>query len=144
MKVTAICLVWLYFLFSKEGVIILNDNYKHMNYTGSCHCKKVTFEVKMTMEGIIACNCSFCSIKGLWLGFAPRDNFTLLSGGENLTTYKFNKHVIDHLFCKDCGVQAFSYGVGPDGSSVVAVNVRAVHGVDLETLQVTPYDGKNL
>ncbi len=115
-----------------------------MNYTGNCHCKKVTFEVKMSLEGIISCNCSYCSIKGLWLGFAPRDNFTLVSGEENLTTYKFNKHVIDHTFCKDCGVQSFSFGTGPDGNPVVAINVRSLNEVDLSTLQVTTFDGRNL
>ncbi len=114
-----------------------------MKYTGNCHCKKVTFEVDMNMEGIISCNCSYCSIKGLWLGFAPSNNFTLLTGKENLTTYKFNKHVIDHTFCKDCGTQAFSFGVGPDGSSVVAINVRALNGVDLETLAITPFNGRD-
>ena len=115
-----------------------------MNYTGNCHCKKVTFEVDMKMEGIIACNCSYCSIKGLWLGLVPKDAFKLVSGEENLTTYKFNKHVIDHTFCKYCGTQAFSFGAGPDGKPVVAINVRTVNGVDLDTLQVTPFDGKNL
>lgn len=113
-----------------------------MKYTGACHCKKVTFEVTMNLEGIISCNCSYCSIKGLLLGFAPRNAFTLVSGEENLTTYKFNKHVINHTFCKDCGVQAFSFGKGPEGSDVVAINVRALHGVDLSTVQVTAYDGK--
>lgn len=115
-----------------------------MNYTGSCHCKKVTFEVGMSMEGIISCNCSYCSVKAPLLGFVSRDKFKLLSGEENLITYTFNKHVIDHTFCKDCGVQAFSFGNGPDGSPVAAINVRTLHGVDLETLQVTPYDGKTV
>lgn len=114
-----------------------------MIYTGSCHCKKVTFEVDMSMEGIISCNCSYCSIKGLWLGFAPRDSFKILSGEDNLSTYKFNKHVIDHTFCKDCGTQAFSFGAGQDGKAVAAINVRTLHGVNLETLAVTPFDGKS-
>jgi hypothetical protein len=115
-----------------------------MNYTGGCHCGKVSFEVTMSMEGIISCNCSYCSIKGLWLGMVSRDAFTLVSGEKNLTTYKFNKHVIDHTFCKDCGVQAFSFGNGPDGNSVVAINVRTLNEVDLVTLVVTPFDGKKL
>lgn len=115
-----------------------------MKYTGSCHCKKITYEVDMSLEGIISCNCSYCSIKGLWLGFASRDVFTLVSGEDNLITYKFNKHVIDHTFCKDCGTQAFSFGNGPDGKPVVAINVRSLHGVDLSVLKVSPYDGKNL
>jgi hypothetical protein len=98
----------------------------------------------MNMEGIIACNCSFCSIKGLWLGMAPKNAFTLLTGEENLTAYKFNKHVIDHLFCNTCGVQAFSFGNDPAGNQVVAINVRALNEVDLDTLKVTPFDGKKL
>ncbi len=114
-----------------------------MTYTGACHCKKVTFEVEMEMKGIISCNCSYCSIKGLLLGFVPRSDFKVLTGEENLTTYKFNKHVIDHTFCNYCGTQAFSFGTGPDGSAVVAINIRALHGVDLNTLEITPYDGKS-
>ncbi len=114
-----------------------------MKYTGNCHCKKVTFEVDMEMKGIISCNCSYCSIKGLVLGFAPLSAFTLLSGEGNLTTYKFNKHVLDHPFCKDCGVQGFAFGNGPDGSPVAAINIRALNGVDLETLEITPFDGKS-
>lgn len=115
-----------------------------MKYTGSCHCKKVTFEVDMEMKGIISCNCSYCSIKGLLLGFAPRNDFKLLSGEENLTIYKFNKHVLDHPFCKDCGVQGFAFGDGPDGTSTAAINVRTLNGVDLDTLTITPFDGKSL
>ena len=115
-----------------------------MKYTGNCHCKKVTFEVEMEMKGVISCNCSYCAIKGLVLGFAPKTNFTLLSGEDNLVTYKFNKHVLDHMFCKDCGVQGFSFGVGPDGVMTAAINVRALQGVELDALEVTPFDGKSI
>lgn len=114
-----------------------------MIYTGSCHCKKVTFTVDMELDKLIACNCSYCAIKGLVLGFAPRENLAILTGDDNLTTYKFNKHVINHTFCKDCGVQAFSFGKGPDGKESVAVNVRALHDIDLDTLTITPYDGRS-
>lgn len=124
-------------------VSVMIGLHKNMKYTGNCHCKKVTFEVDMNMEGIISCNCSYCSIKGLLLGFAQRDNFTLLTGENNLTIYKFNKHVLDHPFCKDCGTQAFSFGDGPDGKPVVAVNVRSLNEVNLDTLVVTPFDGKS-
>jgi hypothetical protein len=98
----------------------------------------------MDMEHVISCNCSYCSIKGLLLSFTQRDNFKLLSGEGYLTIYKFNKHVIDHTFCKDCGTQAFSYGSDPNGNAVVAVNVRALNEVDLDTLQVTKFDGKSI
>ena len=115
-----------------------------MKYRGNCHCKNVSFEVDMEMTGIISCNCSYCSIKGLVLGFVPRSALTFLSGEENLTIYKFNKHVLDHPFCKDCGTQGFAFGDGPDGTSIAAINMRALDGVDLDTLPVTSSDGKTL
>lgn len=115
-----------------------------MKYTGNCHCKKVSYEVDMELEGLISCNCSHCQIKGLVLGFVPKDNFVLVRGEDNLTTYTFNKHVIDHTFCKNCGVQGFSFGVSPDGKETAAINVRTLDGVDMDTLVVTKFEGKGI
>ena len=36
---------------------------------------------------------------GTLLAFAPESQFKLLSGSDNLTEFKFNKHLIDHKFC---------------------------------------------
>jgi hypothetical protein len=30
-------------------------------------------------------------------------------------SYKFNKHNIDHVFCKSCGINSFAHGKGRDG-----------------------------
>ncbi len=56
------------------------------------------------------------------LAFIPLSDFTLERGEANLTSYKFNKHVIDHLFCKTCGIKSFAYGAGPSGP-MAAINV---------------------
>ncbi len=114
-----------------------------MKYTGGCHCKKVSFEVEMEIDKAISCNCSHCEEKGLLLSFTTADKFTLLSGEENLTSYKFNKEVIDHLFCKTCGVQAFSKGKDPAGNDTVAINVRSLDDVDIEKLERVKVDGKS-
>jgi hypothetical protein len=112
-------------------------------YTGSCHCKAVKFEVEGDLASVIQCNCSHCAIKSLLLIFVPADKFTLLSGEESLSEYRFNKKVIAHLFCKVCGVEPFGRGQDPKGAETVAINVRCLDGVDADTLKTTPFDGKN-
>jgi hypothetical protein len=78
------------------------------------------------------------------LAFAPVDQLTLKEGGDVLTDYQFNKKVIHHLFCGQCGVGSFSRGIAPSGKEMVAVNVRCLDGVDLSALSLTPVDGKKL
>ncbi|MCK0195459.1 GFA family protein [Ancylobacter sp. 6x-1] len=110
---------------------------------GGCHCGAVRFEVETDLGQILACNCSICSKKGLLLTFVPDAAFRLGSGAQALREYRFNKHVIGHMFCSDCGVEPFARGAMPDGTAMVAVNVRCLDGIDLGTLSPTPYDGRN-
>jgi hypothetical protein len=116
---------------------------KMQKYTGGCHCSAVRFEVEMDLGTVIICNCSYCSMRGTLLAFVNADKFKLLTGEDNLTTYQFNKKVIEHLFCKTCGVQAFGKGKNKDGSNGMAINVRCLDGVNLETLTIVPFDGKS-
>jgi hypothetical protein len=113
-------------------------------YTGSCHCGKVRYQVKIDLaKPVISCNCSMCGRSGTLLSFVPADQFTLLSGEEVLTDYQFNKHVIHHTFCSVCGIKSFARGVGRDGSATVAINTRCIDGVDVARLTLMPFDGKS-
>ncbi|KKS52322.1 MAG: Glutathione-dependent formaldehyde-activating GFA [Candidatus Magasanikbacteria bacterium GW2011_GWD2_43_18] len=85
-----------------------------------------------------------CGRAGTILAFVPAEKFTLLSGEDALTNYQFNKKVIDHLFCSICGIKAFGKGKDNDGNDTVAVNVRCLDGVDIESLSPYQYDGKNV
>lgn len=111
--------------------------------TGGCHCGAVRFEADVDLSTAIECNCSHCSKKGFILTFAPADHFTLLSGEEKLTEYRFNTKKIAHLFCADCGVQSFGRGEGPDGAVTAAVNVRCLDDIDLAALTPHQVDGKS-
>ena len=111
-------------------------------YTGSCHCGKVRYEVTTDLASVLACNCSMCGRKGTWLTFVEPSQFKLLDG-EGLTDYQFNRHVIHHLFCPVCGVTSYCTGNKPDGSSMVAVNVRCLEDLDLDSVKVTNYNGKS-
>lgn len=112
--------------------------------TGSCHCGAVTFEVEGAPDKALECNCSHCQRKGFLLWFVPRAQFHLTSGADALQEYLFHKHRIRHQFCKTCGVQGFAYGNMPDGSEMVAINVRACpDDVDIATLPRVAVDGKS-
>ena len=112
-------------------------------YSGSCQCGAVAYEVTADISTVNECNCSICSKKGLLLAFAPETQFALKKGGSHLTEYKFHKHRIAHLFCSTCGVQSFAKGAMPDGTKMVAINVRCLDGVDLSKLVRKPIDGKS-
>lgn len=113
-------------------------------YIGSCHCQAVTYEVEGEFNEGMRCNCSHCQRKGFVLAFVEPDKFTLKSGEDNLTTYHFNKHHIDHTFCKTCGVQSFAKGHDGDGHHMVMINLNCLENFDLSTVKITEYDGKNV
>src|SRR5690349_5755049 len=73
-------------------------------YQGGCHCGRVRFRVTASLDGVTYCNCSMCAKKGFWHLIVPPDSFELLSGKDDLTTYKFNTGVAQHTFCKHCGI----------------------------------------
>jgi hypothetical protein len=114
-----------------------------MVYQGSCHCGKVAFEVEGELTGAMECNCSICTRKGSLMWFVPRDKLRLLTPEDAMTTYTFNKHVIEHRFCKTCGIHAYGEGVDPKGNRMAAVNVRCLDGVDLAAIPVQHFDGRS-
>ena len=113
-------------------------------YEGSCHCGAVAYEVSLALGTVVSCNCSRCSRLGWLLTFATPDKFKLKSGEDALSEYRFNTHAIAHLFCKSCGIESFARGKTPEGTEMVAINVRCLDGVDPAHLAVTPFDGRNL
>src|SRR5689334_12637823 len=113
------------------------------NYRGACHCESVVYEVSADISTVISCNCSICSKKGHLLAFTGAEQFKLLKGENVLGEYRFNKKVIAHMFCKNCGVGTFGRGTGRDGKAMVALNVRCLDNVDLNTLTINQVDGKS-
>lgn len=113
-------------------------------YQGSCHCGNIAFEVSGNIDSALTCNCSICQRRGSMLWFTGRDNFKLLTPETQLSTYTFNKHVIQHHFCKVCGIHPFGAGKDPQGNDVVAINIRCLENFELDNIPVTHYDGRAL
>ncbi|WP_020563627.1 GFA family protein [Methylosarcina fibrata] len=112
-----------------------------MIYKGSCHCKAVTFEVEAAEHlEVENCNCSICSKAGFLHLIVPLNQFKLISGEENLTTYMFNTGIAKHTFCRVCGIKPFYIPrSNPDG---IDVNARCLDTKPL-SLQIIEFDGQN-
>ena len=113
-----------------------------MSYASTCHCGAIgaTIEGELPARAI-GCNCSMCRRKGSLLHFVPAAEARIDAPANKLGDYQFNKRAIHHHFCTDCGCSPFATGTGPDGSEMVAVNLRCVPECDLDALEITPVDG---
>lgn len=114
------------------------------SYSGGCHCGKVRYDVTVDLANVLSCNCSYCSKTGSLLAFTTPERFTLKSRADQVTEYRFNTRNIQHLFCKNCGIESFARGTGPDGQEMIAINVRCLNGIDPGVIDAIPFDGKNL
>ena len=110
-------------------------------YQGACHCGRVRFRVTAAITQISDCNCSMCTKKGFLHLIVPPEQFELLSGKDELSTYQFNTRVAKHTFCRHCGIHAFY--VPRSDPDKIDVNVRCLDGVDLSTLRISPFDGQH-
>ena len=117
-----------------------------MRYNGSCHCGKVAYEVEIDggVAGALECNCSMCARKGAKMAFVPRDHLTLTTPESSARTYLFNKHVIQHRFCPECGIHAYGVGRDRNGQEMAMINLRCLEGLDFEELPVQRFDGRSL
>ena len=113
-----------------------------MKISGGCHCGAVRFaaEVPAAVE-VLDCNCSICVKTGFRHLIVPHGDFTLLSGGEALTSYRFGTGAAEHLFCRTCGVKSFYQPRShPDAWSV---NLNAVDDLSGLTIAFAAFDGRN-
>ncbi|MFO0547667.1 MAG: cupin domain-containing protein [Polyangiaceae bacterium] len=108
-------------------------------HRGSCHCGDLRFEVDGEIEEVLDCNCTICTKKGFLHWIVPPSRFRLLTGAP--ATYTFGTHTARHTFCARCGLHPFyTPRSHPDH---VDVNVRCLDDVDLQSIVVQPFDGRN-
>jgi hypothetical protein len=108
---------------------------------GGCHCGRVRFRVDADLDRVTYCNCSICTKKGFLHLIVARNQFELISGNDDLTTYRFNTGVAQHMFCEHCGMHPFY--VPRSDPDKIDVNVRCLDGIDLKALKLKEFDGRN-
>lgn len=111
-------------------------------HKGGCHCGRIRFEVDAPAAiEATECNCSICRKSGFVHMFVSVDAFRLLRGENELITYTFNTGIAKHLFCRHCGIKSFYIPRShPDG---VSVNVNCLDPETIESIEITPFDGRN-
>ncbi|AOJ64879.1 aldehyde-activating protein [Burkholderia ubonensis] len=116
----------------------VSTNYVH----GQCHCGAVRFRIRqLPSRQAIECNCSICFASGFLHVPVARDDFELLDGAGQLTSYRFNKGIAQHTFCRVCGVKPFYRPRShPDDYSV---NLRCLDLGGIESFAIVPFDGRN-
>ncbi len=113
-----------------------------MKIAGGCHCKAVRFEAEAPgAVEVLDCNCSICAATGFRHLIVPHSDFTLLSGRDALTSYRFGTGAADHLFCSVCGVKSFYQPRShPEAWSV---NLNALDNPGALTVTVRAFDGRD-
>ena len=111
-------------------------------HKGGCHCGRIRFEVEAPEDlEVNECNCSICRMSGHLHLIVRKENFTLLCGRDDITSYQFNTGVAEHYFCANCGVKSFYIPrSNPDGYSV---NARCLDPGTVRSLSIDTFDGRN-
>jgi hypothetical protein len=110
--------------------------------SGGCHCGKVRFQADVpTVVEVLDCNCSICAKAGFRHLIVPHSDFRLLSGKEQLSSYRFATGAAEHLFCKNCGIKSFYQPRSHPGAW--SVNVRALDNAEELEVTVRQFDGRN-
>lgn len=110
-------------------------------FEGSCHCGRVRFRVTGDLTLTTDCNCSMCTKKGILHVIVPPEDVDILSGRDELATYRFNTGIAQHYSCRTSGICPFY--VPRSHPDMIDVNVRCLEGVDVAGLSPTAFDGRN-
>jgi len=114
-----------------------------IEYTARCHCGRVRFQFRAEpITTAKRCNCSICVRKGAVMSsvYFPACDFSPHSDPDDLWAYRWNDHVVDHLFCKTCGI----YPYHGDESMGFRVNLGCVENLDVFALKIGVIDGRSM
>ncbi|MCA9524074.1 MAG: GFA family protein, partial [Myxococcales bacterium] len=112
-----------------------------ITYSARCHCGKIRFSFRAeTITAGLRCNCSICIRKGALMSttYIPAEDFDPIENVDELADYRWNDRVVNHLFCKTCGI----YPYHGDQRYGYRVNLGCVEQSDPLALEVRRFDGK--
>lgn len=109
---------------------------------GGCHCGAVRFEAEVPQAvEVLDCNCSICFMTGFRHVMVPHKDFRVLSGQDQLTSYRFGTGAANHLFCSICGIKSFYQPRShPEAWSI---NLNAIADASRLQIRSSSFDGRN-
>jgi hypothetical protein len=111
-------------------------------YRVSCHCGRIQLDVDAELGEVFACNCSICTRSGFLHWYVEPERVTLLTEKQAVTTYVYRGIDGGQHFCPTCGDAVYRTSV--QWPPPLSVNARCIEGIDLDTLDIRPYDGRSL
>jgi hypothetical protein len=111
-------------------------------YLGRCHCGAVRF--RLVSEAITQgkrCNCSICVRKGAVMSvryFTPDE--IRVEGGDALAVYQWGDKLVNHWFCRTCGIYTFHDATEMPGH--YRVNLGCIDEIDPLSLAIELVDGR--
>ena len=108
-------------------------------YTCSCHCGAIRFAVDADLGSLTECNCSTCRRHGFLHWKVPLSAVRFLSEKKVMSVYAW-RDITGHQFCPTCGVGIVRTGYPGDR---ISINARCIENIDVFTLDVKRYDGRN-
>ena len=112
-------------------------------YRGSCHCGAFNFCLRAAaITRGKRCNCSICVRRGAVMSvpYFPHSEFSSFEGLGHLTVYNFGHNMVNHYFCKHCGIYTFHEAKADPGK--YRVNLGCIDGLDPLALEIELVDGK--
>ena len=106
--------------------------------TLSCHCGAIRLESNAELDEVTECNCSTCAKHGFLHWKTKPDQVRLASPRAGLSTYVWRFVTEGHHFCKTCGTP-----IARTGPNYLSINARCLDDIDIFTLTVRRYDGRN-
>lgn len=111
-------------------------------YAGGCHCGAVTFvfDSPVIARGC-RCNCSICRRRNAVMSDDYLDPERIqVQGLEHLNCYRFGDRLVNHYFCRHCGIYPFHDS--PERPGHYRINLGCVEEIDLESLEIRLIDGR--
>ena len=110
-------------------------------YGGACHCGRIRFEVDGEITRVGTCACSICAKTGYLHWTIEPSQLRLLTASGDWRSYRFLTRKAEHRFCPTCGVSPFR--VPRSDPDKLVVNVRCLDGVDISSLPIRGFDGRD-
>jgi hypothetical protein len=111
---------------------------------GSCHCGAVTFTATLPLGLVSArrCTCSYCAKRGAVAVTSTERDFRIITGADNLATYRFNTGTAEHHFCSTCGI--YTHHKRRSAPDQLGVNAACLDGLSpFDFAEVPVLDGQN-
>lgn len=124
-------------------------------FNGSCHCGFIRYTVALPITDTPVasrCNCTICLKQGHASMRVSPEDFKLIapSSQSEVKNYQMGSKNINKYFCGNCGIHCWADGKFEYQGTVHAfftVNILTLdqpqEGLDLSTVKMDYYDGKN-